>query len=86
MVSIDRKQSMNKVHKFLKDNGILTTKQDRTTKFHKKSRNNKILHSTTWKKTQGHLTQIQPRAPLLNALIKTHKTNMPITNLHRHTN
>jgi len=32
---IDRKQSMDKVHKFLKDNIIPTNKQDPTPKFHK---------------------------------------------------
>ena len=35
MVLIDRKQGMDKVHKFLKDNSISTIKQDPTTKFHK---------------------------------------------------
>jgi len=35
MVLIDRKQGMDKVHKFLKDNSISTVKQDPSTKFHK---------------------------------------------------
>ena len=35
MVLIDRKQCMDKVHKFPKDNDISTIKQDRTAKFHK---------------------------------------------------
>jgi len=35
MVLIDRKQGMDKVHKFLKDNSISTIKQDPTTKYHK---------------------------------------------------
>ena len=35
MVLIDRKQGMDKVHRFLKDNSISTIKQDPTTKFHK---------------------------------------------------
>jgi len=79
MVLIDRKQGMDKVHKFLKDNDVSTIKQDPTTKFHKQVQ--KTIKSCTklvGKKTQGYLTQIQPRAPLLNALIKTNKTNMPI--------
>ena len=79
MVLIDRKQGMDKVHRFLKDNGISTIKQDPSTKFHKQIQ--KTIKSCTQligKKTQGYLTQIQPRAPLINALIKTHKTNMPI--------
>jgi len=35
MVLIDRKQGMDMVHKFLKDNDISTIKLDPTTKFHK---------------------------------------------------
>ena len=78
-ILIDRKQGTDKVHKFLKENGISTIKQDPTTKFLKQIQ--KTIKSCTQlvgKKTQGYLTQIQPRAPLLNALIKTNKTNMPI--------
>jgi len=35
MVLIDRKQGMDKVHKFLKDNSISTIKEDPNAKFHK---------------------------------------------------
>ena len=43
IVLIDRKQGMDKVHKFLKDNGISTIKQDPTTKFHNRTTEKKKL-------------------------------------------
>jgi len=35
MFLMDRKQGMDKVHKFLKDNFISTIKEEHTSKFHK---------------------------------------------------
>jgi len=47
MVVMDRKQCMNKVHKFLKDNVISNIEQNPTTKFHKKNpKNDKIMYRT----------------------------------------
>jgi len=37
VVLIDKKQCMDKVHKFIKDNGVSNTKEDLIIKFHKKN-------------------------------------------------
>jgi len=76
---IDSKQCLNKVHNFLKDNNIASIQKDPTTKFHKQIQ--KIIQLCPHLiDTRAHrfLTQMLPKAPPLNILIKTHKENMPI--------
>jgi len=47
MVLIDRKQGMDKVHKFQEYNNISTIKHEPTSKFQKNTENNKFFYTTT---------------------------------------
>jgi len=79
MVLIDSNQCKEKVNTFLRDNNIPTITNDPTNKFHKQIQ--KVTQPCPQlidKKTHKYLTQMEPRAPVLNTLIKTHKANMPI--------
>jgi len=78
LVLIHKEQCIEKVNNFLEDNNITKIQNDPTS-FQKQAQNiiknsPLIIDKTAWKL----LTQMQPKAPLLNALIRTHKPNMPI--------
>ena len=79
LVLIDKEQCIEKVNNFLEDNNITKIPNDPTTPFQKQAHN--IIKNSPLiidKMAQKSLTQMQPKAPVLNALIKTHKPNMPI--------
>jgi len=79
LVLIDKPQCIEKVNNFLEDNNITKIQTDPTTSFQKQVQNTtKNSQLIINKITRKFLTQMQPKAPVLNALIKTHKPNMPI--------
>ena len=79
VVMINKTDLQEKVIHFLQNNNIQQIKKDPTDKYQKQI--HKVMQQCeliTNKETHKYLTNIQPCAPKLNALIKTHKENMPI--------
>ena len=79
MVIIDKTLLHEKVTHFLQDNNTQQLKADPTDKYQKQ-----ILKAIQQcklvinKKAHKYLTNIQPKAPKLNAYVKIHKESMPI--------
>jgi len=79
VVMIDKTLLHEKVNHFLQDNNTQQLKADPTDKYQKQTliaiQQCKLLIN---KKAHKYLTNIQPKAPKLNAYVKTHKESMPI--------
>jgi hypothetical protein len=79
MVIIYKVTLKQKIHTFIPENQIIHLNKDPTDSFqkhiqHTMQKCNTIRH----KNHQTYWVQIKPRAPKLNALIKTHKEDKPI--------
>jgi len=79
VVIIDKTLLHKKITHFLQDNNTQQLKADPTGKYQKQIltaiQQCKLLIN---KKEHKYLTNIQPKAPKLNAYVKTHKESMPI--------
>ena len=79
IVIIQKTCLQEKITNFLQDNDIPHITKDPTNKYNKQIHNIaqqcKLIIN---KHTNRHLTNLQPKAPQLNVMIKTHKENLPI--------
>jgi hypothetical protein len=85
-VLINKNILQRKLYEFLQENSIKQIKKDPTDKYQKRihlalQKSENIIE----KRVHNYLMNIKPKAPQLNAYIKTHKDNAPIRPVINHT-